>query len=113
MLQKELQKDLPLEDRDDMNWQELRQSEEFQQLLKKKKKMLLPVIIFFFLFYFLLPFFTSYFSFLNKKAIGPLSWAFVYALSQFVMTWSLCLFYLKKAESWDLMVTKLLHKTGD
>ncbi|WP_044894394.1 DUF485 domain-containing protein [Bacillus alveayuensis] len=96
---------------DNTNWREIRESDEFQQLIVKKKKTLIPVIIFFFSFYFLLPFFTSYFSFLNKKAVGPLSWAFLYALSQFVMTWSLCIFYLKKAEVWDRMVVKILNKT--
>ncbi len=78
------------------------QSEEFQQLMTKRKKFIIPYTIFFLAFYFLLPIFTSYTTFLNQPAIGEISWVWLFAFAQFLMTFVLCTVYVKKASTFDV-----------
>ncbi|PGS56178.1 DUF485 domain-containing protein [Bacillus sp. AFS041924] len=91
-------------------YSEVAKSPEFKQLLKAKRKFILPMSLFFFCFYIALPLMTSYSNALNKKAIGELTWAWLFAFAQFVMTWVLCMIYSKKAESFDKMADGVLEK---
>ncbi|MBV7507100.1 DUF485 domain-containing protein [Bacillus sp. sid0103] len=88
------------------------QSASFQTLLSEKKKFIIPVTIFFFCFYFALPLLTSYSTVLNHKFIGNITWAWVFAFLQFVMTWVLCMIYSKKAERFDELATKVIQEGG-
>lgn len=86
------------------------QSSSFQALLSEKKKFIVPITIFFFCFYFALPILTSYSTILNQKFIGNITWAWVFAFMQFVMTWGLCMLYSKKAAKFDELAEKVLHE---
>jgi uncharacterized membrane protein (DUF485 family) len=88
------------------------QSASFQTLLSAKKKFIIPTTIFFFCFYFALPILTSYTTILNKTFIGSITWAWVFAFLQFVMTWGLCMLYSKKAEKFDELAQKVLNERG-
>ncbi|WP_223591672.1 DUF485 domain-containing protein [Neobacillus bataviensis] len=88
------------------------QSSSFQTLLSEKKKFIIPITIFFFCFYFALPILTSYSTILNHKFIGSISWAWVFAFLQFVMTWGLCMLYSKKAAKFDEMADKVVKERG-
>ena len=50
----------------------------------------------FFLVFIALPILTSYSKVLNTPAFGDVTWAWVFAFSQFIMTWALCMIYSKK-----------------
>ena len=76
-------------------------SPEFKSLVRKKNKFLFPITVFFLMFYFTLPLLTSFSTVLNKPAIGDISWVWIFALAQFVMTWTLCMVYVKKANRFD------------
>ncbi|MEN2767931.1 DUF485 domain-containing protein [Ornithinibacillus xuwenensis] len=76
-------------------------SPQFKQLMANKKKFILPMTVFFLVFYFLLPIFTSYGTFLNTPAFGDITWAWIFAVAQFVMTWVISSMYVKKAASFD------------
>jgi uncharacterized membrane protein (DUF485 family) len=89
------------------------QSSSFQTLLSEKKKFIIPVTIFFFCFYFALPILTSYSTVLNHKFIGSITWAWVFAFLQFVMTWVLCMIYSKKAARFDELATKVIQEGGN
>jgi len=84
----------------------------FQKLLSEKKKFIIPITIFFFCFYFALPILTSYTSILNHKFIGSITWAWVFAFLQFVMTWGLCMLYSKKAAKFDKLADEVIHEGG-
>ncbi|MDR7002709.1 DUF485 domain-containing protein [Neobacillus niacini] len=86
------------------------QSSSFQTLLSEKKKFIIPVTIFFFCFYFALPILTSYSTVLNHKFIGSITWAWVFAFLQFVMTWGLCILYSKKAAKFDDMANQVIRE---
>jgi uncharacterized membrane protein (DUF485 family) len=88
------------------------QSSSFQKLLSEKKKFIVPITIFFFCFYFALPVLTSYTTVLNHKFIGSITWAWVFAFLQFVMTWVLCMLYSKKATRFDELAKKVIQEGG-
>jgi uncharacterized membrane protein (DUF485 family) len=83
------------------------QSSTFQKLLREKRNFILPWSLFFMVFYFSLPILTAYTHVLNKPAIASISWAWVFAFAQFVMTWSLCIIYTKRAAKFDKSVEEI------
>ncbi|GGA92970.1 DUF485 domain-containing protein [Ornithinibacillus halotolerans] len=85
----------------DVDFEKVLESSQFKKLMQNKKKFIVPLTIFFLIFYFLLPISTSYGTFLNKPFIGDITWAWVYAISQFIMVWTICTIYVKKASSFD------------
>ena len=87
-------------------------SSKFQQLVQKKKAFILPWSIFFFVFYFLLPIMTSYSKVLNTPAIGAITWAWVFAFAQFIMTWALCILYTKKSVKFDQVVDEIKQEAN-
>ena len=38
------------------------------------------------------------------------NWAYLFALSQFLMTWIMCALYVRAARRWDIMNAELLAK---
>lgn len=83
------------------------QSQKFQNLLRQKRNFILPLSIFFFVFYFTLPILTAYSTALNQEAFLHMSWAWVFAFAEFVMTWTLCTLYTKKARSFDKLAEEI------
>lgn len=88
----------------------IEQSEKFQRLMNDRKKFIVPLTIFFLVFYFLLPILTSYTTFLNTPVIGDISWVWLFAFAQFVMTWVLCTIYVKKAASFDRQTDEIIDE---
>ena len=95
---------------DGIDYTQIVQSSEFKQLLQAKKRFIIPMTIFFFTFYFILPIMTSYSKILNTPAIGEITWAWVFGFAQFVMTWTLCILYSQKAQSFDKLSKNILKK---
>ena len=90
------------------NWTKIAQSPRFRALLADKRAFIVPVTAFFLAFYFALPLMTSYSVALNQPAVGSITWAWVFAFAQFVMTWSLSSLYTKRAERFDAQVAEIL-----
>ncbi len=88
----------------DREWVRLERTSAFRELIQKKKAFIIPATIFFMVFYFTLPVLTAFTTVLNANAFGPISWAYVYAFAQFIMTWGLCHLYLAQANKWDDLV---------
>jgi len=86
------------------------QSQSFQELLRKKRNFIVPLSIFFMVFYFTLPILTSYSKVLNSIAFGTISWAWIFAFAQFIMTWTLCILYSRKAATFDQLVEKIVKE---
>jgi uncharacterized membrane protein (DUF485 family) len=102
-----------IKDISESDYSSIVQSSSFQTLLSEKKKFIIPITIFFFCFYFALPILTSYSTILNHKFIGSISWAWVFAFLQFVMTWGLCMLYSKKAAKFDELADKVVKERGN
>lgn len=83
------------------NYMEVWHSDKFKRLISHKKRFIVPMTVFFMLFYFALPILTSYTDILNHPAVGPITWAWIFAFAQFIMTWVLCILYTRKASQFD------------
>jgi uncharacterized membrane protein (DUF485 family) len=94
-----------------LDYTQIAQSSSFKKLLSKKRSFILPMSLFFLIFYFALPIMTAYSDVLNGKAFGDISWAWVFAFSQFVMTWALCSVYSRKAGQFDEMVEEIIEES--
>lgn len=105
-----MEKESGQQDKQSIDFERIANSQGFHQLMKAKKRFLIPITIFFLAFYFMLPILTSYTTILNKPAIGSITWTWVYAFAQFIMTWALCILYVKKAGRFDHMAEQLIEK---
>ncbi len=85
----------------EVNFEEIVKKDSYQKLVAAKRRFLVPSIIIFFGLYLLFPVIISYSNILDTKAIGDISWAWIYALLLFVMTWTFATIYMKKAVTFD------------
>lgn len=93
------------------NWEQLEASPEFRALLARKTKFIVTATIFFMVYYMALPVLVGYFpEFMSKEVIGKINIAYLFAFSQFIMTWVVCAIYVKAAKSWDRENEALLAK---
>ncbi len=92
------------------NYEAIAQSPDFKALKKKKRNFIIPIAAFFLLFYISLPILTSYTTILNKPAIGDITWVWVFAFAQFIMTWALCMIYVSKANGFDKDAEAIIEK---
>lgn len=95
-----------------MDYEQLIQTPEFKHLMKRKSTFTIAYTIFFFIAFFTLPILTSYTSILETRAIGWMTWTWVYAFSIFIMVWVLTSIYMNKAKEFDRDVEKILQKHG-
>ena len=95
------------------DYTEIVQSASFQKLLKQKRNFILPLSLFFLAFYFTLPILTAYTTVLNKPAFASMTWAWVFAFAQFVMTWTLCILYTKRASKFDELVDTIKKEAAN
>jgi uncharacterized membrane protein (DUF485 family) len=83
----------------------------FQKLLRKKKVFILCLTLFFFSYFLLLPILTSYLpSLMTYKVYGDLTFAWIFAFSQFIMTGAISYIYYKKAKSFDATVERIKNE---
>lgn len=89
------------EDADVVDWDRVAAMEQFKALLKTKIAFIVPATLFFVVYYFALPVLVGWFPELMEKRIGPVNLAYVFALSQFFMAWTVAFVYLRKAAKFD------------
>lgn len=66
--------------------------------------------MFFLIYYFALPVLVGFQPDLMKRRVmGPLNIAYLYALSQFFMTWILAALYMRMAAKFDRMAAAILR----
>jgi uncharacterized membrane protein (DUF485 family) len=87
-------------------WVRTERTSAFQELTRSKKAFIIPATIFFLVFYFGLPFLAAFTTVLNGKAVGSITWAYLYAFAQFAMTWILMHLYVSRANKWDELVDR-------
>lgn len=92
-------------------WDRIEADPEFAALKSAKRRFIIPATIFFMAYYMALPLLVGYAPELMKKElIGKVNLAYLFALSQFLMTWVVSALYVRKARQWDQMNDKLLAK---
>ena len=78
------------------------------ELLRRKRRFLVPATLFFIVYYFALPVLVGYApGFMATKVWGAVNLAYLFALSQFVMAWTLAWLYVRAAARFDAMAKTL------
>ncbi|MEY2575424.1 MAG: hypothetical protein QOF80_911 [Verrucomicrobiota bacterium] len=97
------------EEADGIDWDRLAASERFRNLLKAKRRFIIPATIFFVVYYFALPVLIGYARpLMAKPVIGPLNWAYLFALSQFFVAWIIAALYVRAAARFDKMAAGVI-----
>ena len=86
--------------RPEVDWEAVERSPEFRELIRKKKAFVLPATIFFLAWYFGFIILAGYApDFMGEEFLADgITVGYALALSQFVMTWVLGWWYLRKAD---------------
>jgi uncharacterized membrane protein (DUF485 family) len=94
-------------------WEEIASSSEFKGLIRAKLKVIVPATLFFIVYYFALPILVGYAPhIMERKVIGNLNLAYLFALSQFFVAWAIAAIYLRAASRFDAMAKEIVdgHK---
>src|SRR5262245_20522626 len=95
------------------DWARIANDPAFHELKRARKRFIIPATIFFLAYYTALPVLVGFFPEMMKKPVlGKVNLAYLFALSQFIMTWVLCAAYVHAARRWDKMNADLLAKLG-
>ena len=98
---------------DQTDWEGLAATEEFRRLIKAKHAFIIPATVFFVVYYFALPYLVGYYpELMQRKVWGEMNWAYLFALSQFFMAWTLAAIYVVVAAGWDRKAKALLESVG-
>jgi uncharacterized membrane protein (DUF485 family) len=93
-----------------IDWEKLAGTERFRNLLKAKRRFIVPAMIFFIVYYFALPVLIGYApSFMERRVIGPVNLAYLFALSQFFMAWIIAALYVRAAARFDRMANEVVR----
>lgn len=96
---------------DQTQWERIAHSDEFKDMMAAKARFVVPSVLFFMTWYFALPYLVGYQpELMRREVIGPINLAYLFALSQFFMTWGVAALYLRKARKFDEMAAKLVAK---
>ncbi|PQA48885.1 DUF485 domain-containing protein [Amnimonas aquatica] len=92
------------------NWEAIAASPKFQALVRRKKRVLSGLMLFSVAYYFLLPLGAAYASDLFSRQVwGPLNVGLVFALSEFVVAWSVAVIYSRIANrEFDAMAAQIV-----
>lgn len=95
----------------EMNWAAIDADPRFQALHAKKTRFLWGLMIFSVVYYFLLPVGAAYFQDLYKiKVWGPVNVGIVFALSEFIVAWTIAGIYAKRANrEFDTMAAEIIR----
>jgi uncharacterized membrane protein (DUF485 family) len=92
-------------------WDRVAASEEFRHLMTAKKIFIIPAFIFFLIYYFLLPLLVGYApQFMSIKVWGNVNLAYLFALSQFFMAWTIAGLYVRASDNFDEISKDIIEK---
>lgn len=95
-----------------INWAAIDADPRFQRLHAKKTSFLMGLMIFSVVYYFLLPIGAAYFQDIYKiRVFGPVNVGLLFALSEFIVAWTIAFYYSKKANTeFDAMAEELVRE---
>ena len=94
-----------------INWEEIAASTRFKELLRAKRRFIIPAMIVFIVYYFALPVLVGYARpLMEKRVIGPINLAYLFALSQFFMAWIIAALYVRAANRFDRQARDIIKE---
>jgi len=96
-------------------WDALSEEPEFRELVQARRRFIAPATVFFIAFYLGLPILAGFApALMSRPVLGSLTWAYCYALAQFVMAWGLLGAYLWRARAFDIQAARCRkHETEE
>ncbi|HEY5705256.1 MAG TPA: DUF485 domain-containing protein [Terrimicrobiaceae bacterium] len=99
------------EERNATDWDAVAADAGFTHLLASKARFIIPATLFFVIYYFTLPILVGWFPrFMERKVVGEVNLAYLFALSQFFMAWIVAFLYVGAAAGWDRQAARLVAK---
>jgi uncharacterized membrane protein (DUF485 family) len=96
---------------DKTEWDRIAETQAFKDLMAVKKSFIIPAFVFFLLYYFLLPILVGYAPrFMATKVIGEINLAYLFALSQFFMAWTVAWLYVRAANNFDNLARDIINQ---
>jgi uncharacterized membrane protein (DUF485 family) len=96
---------------DKTEWDRIAETREFKDLLAIKKTFIVPAFVFFIGYYFLLPILVGYApGFMSTQVFGVVNLAYLFALSQFFMAWTVAYLYVKAANNFDRLAKDIIKE---
>jgi uncharacterized membrane protein (DUF485 family) len=96
------------------DWTAIEQSSEFQSLVRAKMRFVVPATVFFVAYYFALPILVGYFpGVMERKVSGNINVAYLFALSEFAMAWTIMALYVRNARATDIAEQRMLNDLKD
>jgi uncharacterized membrane protein (DUF485 family) len=93
-------------------WDRVAASREFRDLMSTKKIFIVPAFLFFLIYYFLLPILVGYApQFMSIKVWRNVNLAYLFALSQFFMAWTIAGLYVKAGDDFDKISKDIIEKS--
>ena len=94
-----------------INWEAIAASARFKELLRAKRRFIIPAMIVFIVYYFSLPALVGYARpLMEKRVLGPVNLAYLFALSQFFMAWIIAALYVRAANRFDHQAREIISK---
>lgn len=96
-----------------VDWEAVARSSAFRDLLRARRRFVVPAMIFFVIDYFALPVLVGYARpLMERRVIGAVNVAYLFALSQFFMAWIIAWLYVRAAARFDRMADKVKGEAG-
>jgi uncharacterized membrane protein (DUF485 family) len=96
---------------DQTEWDRIAATQEFKDLMATKRVFIIPAFVFFIVYYFLLPVLVGYApQLMSTKVFGVVNLAYLFALSQFFMAWTVAWLYVKAAGDFDRLAKDIIEK---
>lgn len=93
------------------DWQAIERDADFRELVRTKRNLIIPATIFFLLYYFVFLIVVGYLpDVANASVIGNINVAYLFALSQFIVTWILMGIYVWRAGMFDALVQRIVAR---
>lgn len=93
------------------DWPAIEAEPAFRELVAAKRRFMIPATIFFVVYYFALPVLVGYFpGVMQRDVIGEINLAYLFALSQFGMAWTLMWLYVRRARAFDAMEHEIVRR---
>ena len=91
------------------DWDRIHNLPSYKKMIAHKTRAVVAMAVFFLAYYFALPVLVGYWpDLMARKVWGYVNWAYLFAFSQFLMTWAVAYVYMRYAGRFDHMSEQIL-----